>query len=85
MNEFLTEIGISNANRDKRERLTDDEVNSNNAETCANVVLWLDTMQRCCEKINALFGLNIGVKLKEHATTGTENTTGGNDEFYQSN
>ena len=86
MNEFLTEIGISNANRDKRERLTDDEVNSNNAETCANVMLWLDTMQRCCEKINKLFGLNISVKLKNHVTTGDEKAAGGEaDEFYQSN
>ena len=33
VNEFLTEIGINNANLDKRERLTDDEVNANNDDT----------------------------------------------------
>jgi hypothetical protein len=37
INEFLTEIGINNANTDKRERLNSDEVNANNSEIGCNV------------------------------------------------
>ena len=38
MNEFLTEIGINNANTDKRERLNSDEVNANNSEVRCTIV-----------------------------------------------
>lgn len=46
MNEFLTDVGIANANYDKRERLNADEVNQNNIETRAGV----DTMYRCMQE-----------------------------------
>lgn len=69
MNEFLTEIGISNRNTDKRERLTTDEIAVNDNETAANVVLWLETMRRCIDKINTLFDLNISVTLNKNVVT----------------
>lgn len=68
MNEFLTEIGIANANTDKRERLTTDEVNVNNAETEAAVVLWYNTISECLKRVNKMFGLNIGVEFRQHLT-----------------
>lgn len=66
MNEFLTEIGINNANTNKRERLVTDEVNANDEETNALLMLWKDTMTKCFDKINAMFDTNIKVKVNEN-------------------
>lgn len=61
---YDTEIGIPNANTDKKERLITDEVNANNAETYSKVDLWLATMQECCEKVNNMFGTELAVRLR---------------------
>lgn len=66
MNEFLTEIGINNANTNKRERLITDEVNVNDEETNALLMLWKDTMTKCFERINTMFNTNIKVKVNEN-------------------
>ena len=63
--EFLTEIGINNANTQKRERLNSDEVNSNNNEIMCLISVWLNTMQRCLEKINTMFNLNVNVEFNK--------------------
>lgn len=55
--EFLTKIGLPNANTDKKERLTTDEVNANNGETVALADLWLETINRECAKARKMFGL----------------------------
>lgn len=55
--EFLTKIGLPNANTDKKERLTTDEVNANNGETLALADLWLETINRECAKARKMFGL----------------------------
>lgn len=60
-NQFNTEIGIPNANTQKRERMIVDEVNANNIDTNAKISLWLETMKRDIEKVNNMFGLNISV------------------------
>lgn len=60
-NQFNTEIGIPNANTQKRERMIVDEVNANNIDTNAKISLWLETMKRDIEKVNKMFGLNISV------------------------
>lgn len=65
INEFLTEIGINNTNQDKRERLTDDEVNANNDEVIANVQHWYDNISDGINRANKLFGLNLSVKVRE--------------------
>ena len=57
-NDFLTEVGLNNANTDKRERLTDDEVHSNDEETQALAALWLDTVNRECAKAREMFQLS---------------------------
>lgn len=66
INEFLTEIGINNANLDKRERLTDDEVNANNDEVYANIQHWYDNLSEGINKANTMFGLNLSVKVREY-------------------
>ena len=65
INEFLTDIGINNTNLDKRERLTDDEVNANNDEVKANIQHWLDNISDGLNRANNMFGLNLSVKIRE--------------------
>lgn len=71
--EFLTVIGINNANTDKKERLITDEVNANNEETQALADLWLEQLKECCDKVNGMFGLDIGVDWRYKKTGGDEN------------
>lgn len=56
---YDTEIGIPNANTDKRERLISDEVNANNVETYSKASLWLDNIKQGCKKCNEMFGIKI--------------------------
>ena len=65
INEFLTDIGINNTNLDKRERLTDDEVNANNDEVLANIQHWYDNISDGVERANKLYNLNLSVKIRE--------------------
>lgn len=58
---FDTDIGIPNANTDKRERLITDEVNANNIETYSKCAFWLDSLQEGCRKANNMFGLELAV------------------------
>lgn len=72
MSEFLTEIGINNANTDKRERLTDNEVEANDAEIQLNSSYWLENIREGINKANELFNLNIKVSLKKLYNTESE-------------
>lgn len=60
-NEFCTEIGIPNANTDKRERLIMDEVNANNVETTSTAGMMLDSLRDGCRKAREMFGINLDV------------------------
>lgn len=64
INEFLTQIGINNANTDKKERLNTDEVNANNQEIGINISDWLYNLQTGIKKVNKMFNLNISIKRK---------------------
>lgn len=63
-NEFLTFIGINNANMDKRERLVDDEVQANNEQIEMFAETMLKSRQRACDEINKMFNLNVSVKFR---------------------
>lgn len=75
---FDTDIGIPNANTDKRERLITDEVNANNVETYSKCALWLERLREGCSKSRDMFGINLDVDWRypdqatEAATTGEE-------------
>lgn len=62
---FATEVGIPNANTDKKERLITDEVNANNFETRSKCELWLEELQKGCEETNAMFGTDLSVDWRE--------------------
>ena len=63
LNAFLTEIGIRNANYDKKERLNSQEVSENNDETSAIVSVIYDNIKAGMDEINKISGLSLDVKL----------------------
>lgn len=63
--QFLTDIGIPNANTQKRERLITDEVNANNFETKAKCALWLEELQKGCEAARDMFGIELSVDWRK--------------------
>lgn len=79
MSEFLTEIGVNNANTDKRERLTDNEVEANDSEIQLNAGYWLDNIREGFDRANDMFGLNISIDLKN--TVNTEEEVINNDDI----
>ena len=58
---FDTDIGIPNANTDKKERLITDEVNANNIETATRCELWLESIKKGLTKANEMFNLKMSV------------------------
>ena len=66
INEFLTDIGINNTNLDKRERLTDDEVNANNDEVLANISHWYDNILDGISRVNKMFNLDLKCTIREY-------------------
>lgn len=73
VNEFLSEIGINNANLDKRERLNSEEVNANNEEVYCNIQHWFDNISEGFRKANAMFGLNLSIKIRDFGREGDIN------------
>ena len=65
INEFLTEIGINNANMDKRERLVADEVAANDDEVKTNVQHWIDNIREGLAAANRLYNMQLTVRLRE--------------------
>lgn len=79
---FDTEIGIPNANTDKRERLITDEVNANNIETSSRCELWLDCLRKGIDKANEMYKINIEVDWRvKPENAGGENVESGNKAF----
>lgn len=62
---FDTEIGIPNANTDKRERLITSEVQANNIETYSKCALWLEELQESCRQAREMFGIDLSVDWRK--------------------
>jgi len=81
LNSFLTEIGIKNANFQKKERLITDEVNSNNEEVSSNITIAYDNIKKGFDKFNALSGIGITVDLHyDYEVDNDIDVTGGEEE-----
>lgn len=77
INEFLTDIGINNANTDKKERVITPEANSNNQELENNVTDWYRNVNAGFERSNDLFDTNLRLRMKfyEELERGADATT----------
>lgn len=64
-NEALTYLGISNINVTKKERMITDEVTRNQGGTIASRYSRLQSRREACDKINAMFGLDIWCDYRE--------------------
>lgn len=62
---FLSFIGINNVNYEKKERLTNDEINANNQNTQAVSKVWLESMQQSMDKVNSMYDLDLSVRLRD--------------------
>ena len=65
LGEFLNIFGVNSTAYEKRERLLQSEVDSNNQELEINKNFFLSTRKEAIDEINRLFGENIKVKLIE--------------------
>lgn len=69
MNEFLTDIGINNANTDKKERLISAEADSNNDELACNIAHLKQIMSRQEKRIKNLYpDLKFSIKFQFDAS-----------------
>lgn len=63
-NEYMTFLGLNNANTDKRERLIVDEANANNQLIEASFNVMYHQRKLACDEINKMFGTNIKVEAR---------------------
>lgn len=63
-NEALSDLGINNFNTDKKERLLQDEITSNDEEIYLTRAGMLEARKEACKQINEMFGLNIDVHYR---------------------
>ena len=79
--EFLTAIGVPNANTDKRERLITSEVESNNVETRTKIELWKESIERGIAQTKKLFGdMNLSVSFRYDAPVMNKEPTDRSDD-----
>lgn len=69
---FDTDVGIPNANTDKKERLISDEVNANNVEVTSKADLWLDQLQKSFAQTSKMFGVKLGVEWRNKPQVSAE-------------
>lgn len=76
-NMFCTEIGIPNANTEKKERMLSDEVNANNQETFTKADMWLEELKDGCKRANDMFpGIELSVDWRFDFTKGGDGDVG---------
>lgn len=62
--DLLTFLGQNNTPVDKKERLITDEAEANNQLIKSFAELQMESRQKACEEINAMFGLNVSVRRR---------------------
>ena len=82
MDDFLSDIGINNANTDKRERLNTFEVVSNTQEVRSGAEHWLENIQEGFDVANKMFGLQLKIVRKQFK--GEDPEGGIKDDFTES-
>lgn len=64
VNDFLTEIGVRNANYEKKERLNSMEVSENNDQTSAQARVILDNLNECYDRVREVTRGEIDMRAK---------------------
>lgn len=77
--EFMRAIGIPAVGQEKKERLITDEVNVGNSECKTRADMWLENLKQSCDKVNAMFGINISVDWRYDPDEGSEANNAGED------
>lgn len=65
LNEVFTDLGINNANMDKKERMVANEVSANDEQVKASEDVMLKVREEACKQINRIFGTEISVKRRK--------------------
>ena len=68
-NDFATQIGLANVNSEKKERLTNEEIEANRDETYCLADGWLVSLKEGCKKANEMFNLNLSVDWRFNNVT----------------
>ena len=76
-NNFCTDVGIPNANVNKKERLITDEVNANNVETESLSGMWLQGWKESCALVKDLFGIDISVDWRSEDVADNDDVDSG--------
>ena len=58
-NEFDSKIGLANVNSEKKERLTNDEIQANRDETYSLAEIWMESVQEGIAKAKTMFGRDL--------------------------
>lgn len=77
INEFLTKVGIRNANYDKKERLNSQEVSENDDETRSIISIIHDNIKKSFDRINKLSDGEIALSIEYAYNYGKEEETDG--------
>lgn len=75
INDFLTKVGIRNANYDKKERLNSQEVSENNDETRSIISIIHDNIKKSFDRINKLSDGEIVLSIEYAYNYGKEEET----------
>ena len=65
INDFLSDIGIHNANTEKRERMVQNEVMSNRQEVRSGAEHWIENVNEGLNVANRLYGLSLAFKMAD--------------------
>lgn len=69
LDEFDTEVGIPSVGSDKKERLTVNETEKNDAESVTRLTTWLESLQQGVNVANKLYpNLHLSIKIREYQT-----------------
>ena len=74
---FDTDIGLPNANTDKRSRLNVDEVHSNDIATYSPADERLQRLREDCKRVENMFGITLSVDWRFPPQTGDDMTQEG--------
>lgn len=75
---FMTDLGIPNSNTEKKERLIEAEVESNDVEVKLWADMALDSLKESCQKASDMFGIDLSVDWRFREEVEDESNTGSN-------